>query len=491
MSSNALNNSANNLNNINATNATRNFDTTTLRIEHWVKTLLIQWFVKDGDWVCEVFPGAGLDLGKWQRANVGHYTIIEPNKQNLKQLYKACLSKAFKNFPLIVQTELTEKLLPFDRHPSHLPLITSFRSKTHDDAQLNILPKALNEPHHNKYQMVASFQGFEGAFQTEQQLKYFVANVAQLLKVGGYFAGIMTDSANIFTKAHKKTSASKVISSEGFELHMPFDSAVESFQERISSLPFVLKFRESATDNKELRSNLFLVHCPTFIRICREMGLDLIEIQNIQDFYEENRKVHETTLKKCLAGSKPKSVHLSRLNLFASFIFQKIIDIPLNELMIRVHDNEKKRVDDSQSNVNNREDEHMSDHSPIHIRVHTDQEDGEISIEHIGNVTEESTLDNPSYDQHSDLSSNSIKQFENTQTDQANFIINNQVDENVGETAHSQNESTSVSSVTQTPIEDNDFIKLDNSTTGQQDENMAEAEQQIEENDDNGAEMEE
>ena len=341
-------------NGVNTNNATRMLDTTTLRIEHWVKTLLVQWFVKDGDWACEVFPGVGSDLGKWQRANVGQYTVIEPNKQNLKQLYKACLTKSFKNFPLIIQTELSEKLLPFDKHPSHLPIITSFRSKSQEgETQLNISPKALNEPHCNKYQVVSCFQGFEGVFQSEIQVKYFLANVSQLLKVGGYFVGIMTDSSSLFTKAHKKSNASKVITSEdkGFELHMPFDSAVESFQELISTLPFILKIRE---DSKELKSNLYLVHCPTFIKLCREVGLDLIEIQNIQDFYEENRKLHEITLKKILNGIKPKPIHLSRLSLFSSFVFQKIADVnfadsPLNQTNT-AENNNNNNIDISDSN---------------------------------------------------------------------------------------------------------------------------------------------
>lgn len=46
--------------------------------EDWIKEFLISTLVDDGDSVCELMSNRGVNLGKFQRANVAHYTVIEP-----------------------------------------------------------------------------------------------------------------------------------------------------------------------------------------------------------------------------------------------------------------------------------------------------------------------------------------------------------------------------------------------------------------------------
>lgn len=82
----------------------------------------------------------------------------------------------------------------------------------------------------------------------------------------------------------------------------------------MDSEPVLLKGFDQ--QNQKMQS-LHLIHTPTLLRIAREeAGIVLTEMQNLQDFYEENKIPFETKLKSALGPKvRPQPKHLNVLGL--------------------------------------------------------------------------------------------------------------------------------------------------------------------------------
>ena len=147
-------------------------------------------------------------------------------------------------------------------------------------------------------------------------------NAASLLQPGGIFFGIMPDSSSLFTRANQqKIGESGVIklSSGELELILPKGlSASTTFESFFQPAPLKLRVR-----GETRASHLYIVHCPTLLQLCAQEGLVMIEIQNLADFYEENRRIHQRTLKKILGSHQIHSRHTQQLSLFTFFAFRK------------------------------------------------------------------------------------------------------------------------------------------------------------------------
>jgi hypothetical protein len=296
----------------------RMLDNTCGQIENWIKSVMISWFITEGSWVCELYPGTGEEAGKWQRAKIQHLTVIDTSKDNLNAVLQRYERKKFANMPLTLLFDPTEEI-SWDQPIEQLPIYSPDPPIT--NAAFKILPSVLTESHQQKYQAVACFHGTGVAFREEESANRFIANISALLAPGGIFMGLMADSSALFTRVHKQKSIEGVIRGEDFELVMPNHSATESFASYFQKYPFV--FRTDSSSKEPAQSFLYLVHCPTFIRICAKHNLRMVEIINLAEFYEENRKPHENTLKKMLGVLKVHPRHLVRLGLFTMFAFQK------------------------------------------------------------------------------------------------------------------------------------------------------------------------
>ncbi|XVE68690.1 hypothetical protein DITRI_Ditri09bG0089100 [Diplodiscus trichospermus] len=100
--------------------------------------------------------------------------------------------------------------------------------------------------------IVCCLQNLQLGFETEEKARRLLSNVSSLLKPGGYFFGITPDASAIWFPFFGKKYQLKFSSDVSGETHC-------------------------------------LVHFPSLIRLARAAGLEYVEIQNLTEFYDDNR----------------------------------------------------------------------------------------------------------------------------------------------------------------------------------------------------------
>ena len=292
-------------------------DSTCYQIDNWVRTVMIKWFVPEGSLVCEFYPGDGQDSGKWQRANVDHLTTIDQNELNIEKLIERCVRKKYEHLPLALVSDVSKQKIEWNNSQ-----LLSWYSMEVDN--LSVRPDIRNLlTHEGIYDAVSCFSGVDRAFTDITTAENLIYNASKLLKDGGTFFGIIPDSSVLFNRANKqKVEEDGIIKCNGFELILPKGHSVyDVFNSNLQKCPIFLRNPNEPKNIKEL----FLVHCPTFISLCSKHNLMLLEIQNLQDFYEENRNIHSSTLKKMLGPIKIQIKDIQKFGLFACFSFRKVV----------------------------------------------------------------------------------------------------------------------------------------------------------------------
>jgi len=251
--------------------------------EQWVKTVLISDIVEPNWRVCELCCGKGLDLGRWTRAKISHFVGVEPNQVNLEEAKSRWLQK---------KKPFTAEFLNHD--PKTDDLTEAF---------------SLGEP----FDVIASFEGFQNSFESEARAAQFIKNVANHLKKGGYFFGLVPDSSAIWDRAQKQSKDSKALFSMEFPSDYTFPFFGSSYRLKIEDV-----LHEESTE--------FLVHFPTLIKMCAENGLEVLEICNLLEFYEDNRRNYYDRLKELkvlLKHGKLDPAQRDLIGMYTTFVFQK------------------------------------------------------------------------------------------------------------------------------------------------------------------------
>ncbi|XP_048421267.1 mRNA cap guanine-N7 methyltransferase 2-like, partial [Pyrus x bretschneideri] len=219
--------------------------------------------------------------------------------------------------------------------PSDLPRAVSPESSTSlllhqithsEDVEMHLKDKA------NTADLVCCLQNLQMCFQTEERARKLLLNVSSLLKPGGYFFGITPDSSTIWAKYQKNVEAyhnrsggmkpnivPNCIRSENYTI--TFEVEEEKFP--IFGKKYQLKFANDISPESH-----HLVHFPSFIRLAREAGLEYVEIQNLTEFYDDNRtQFAGMIMNSCSNLVDPRGRLLPRsydvLGLYTTFIFQK------------------------------------------------------------------------------------------------------------------------------------------------------------------------
>ncbi|XP_020527379.1 mRNA cap guanine-N7 methyltransferase 2 isoform X2 [Amborella trichopoda] len=138
--------------------------------------------------------------------------------------------------------------------------------------------------------LVCCLQHLQLCFETEERAKSLLRNVSSILKPGGFFFGITPDSSTIWFPLFGKKYQLKFAGDVSSETHC-------------------------------------LVHFPSFIRLAREAGLEYVEIQNLTEFYDDNRAQFAGFLSSGGNLVDPRGRLLARsfdvLGLYTTFVFQK------------------------------------------------------------------------------------------------------------------------------------------------------------------------
>ncbi|KAG2399701.1 mRNA cap guanine-N7 methyltransferase [Vigna angularis] len=145
----------------------------------------------------------------------------------------------------------------------------------------------------NVADVVCCLQHLQLCFETEEKARKLLHNVSSLLKPGGYFLGITPDSSTIWAKYQRNVEAYHNKSSSMKPNIVPncirTENYMITFEVEEEKFPlFGKKYQLKFANDISAETNC-LVHFPSFIRLAREAGLEYVEIQNLTEFYDDNR----------------------------------------------------------------------------------------------------------------------------------------------------------------------------------------------------------
>ncbi|KAK7282594.1 hypothetical protein RIF29_11503 [Crotalaria pallida] len=271
------------------------------RADDFAKMALIKIFSHPYATVCDLYCAGG---EKWLDAKISHYIGIDASSSAFHQTRQAFEESHRKSF--------TADFIDLDPGTENI--------EKHLEGKLN------------KVDFVCCFQHLQLSFETEEKARRLLHNVSSLLKPGGYFLGITADSSTIWAKYQKNVEAYHNKSSSMKANIVPNCIRTEhymiTFEVEEEKFPFFGKKYQLKFANDASAETHCLVHFPSLLRLAREAGLEYAEIQNLTDFYDDNRTQLAGLLMKYAPNLlDPRGKLLPRsydaLGLFTTFIFQK------------------------------------------------------------------------------------------------------------------------------------------------------------------------
>ncbi|PKA66858.1 mRNA cap guanine-N7 methyltransferase 2 [Apostasia shenzhenica] len=271
------------------------------RLFEFAKTALIKIFVSPYASVCDLYCGSGADADKWDEAQIGYYIGVDTSSSGICDARETWESQRKPYAAVFCELD---------------PSVESLESYLQDKG----IP----------VDIVCCLQHLQVCFESEERVRTLLQNVSFLLKPGGYFLGITPDSSTIWTKYQKIVEAShnKGTGLKAVPNCIRTDNYVITFEVEEEKFPFFGKKYMLKFANDVATETNCLVHFPSLIRLAREAGLEYVEIQNLAEFYDDNRIQFATLL--CNYGANfidPRGKLLARsfdiLGLYSIFVFQK------------------------------------------------------------------------------------------------------------------------------------------------------------------------
>ncbi|ERN13244.1 mRNA cap guanine-N7 methyltransferase 2 isoform X1 [Amborella trichopoda] len=271
------------------------------RLYEFAKTALIKIFVSPYSSVCDLYCGGGEDTDKWYEAQISHYIGIDASSSGINEAREMWESQ---------RRPYTAEFCELDPCVETLELFLQDKGIPTD--------------------LVCCLQHLQLCFETEERAKSLLRNVSSILKPGGFFFGITPDSSTIWSKYQKNIEA---LHNKGINLKSMLPICIRSesytitFEAEDEKFPlfgkkYQLKFAGDVSSETHC-----LVHFPSFIRLAREAGLEYVEIQNLTEFYDDNRAQFAGFLSSGGNLVDPRGRLLARsfdvLGLYTTFVFQK------------------------------------------------------------------------------------------------------------------------------------------------------------------------
>ncbi|KAG4389632.1 hypothetical protein GLYMA_06G127000v4 [Glycine max] len=272
------------------------------RLYDFAKMALINIFVHPYATVCDLYCGDA-DADKWAHAQIGHYIGIDAPSSGIDQMRETWETH---------RKSYTAEFFELD--PCTENIETHLEEKT------------------NMTDVVCCLQHLQLCFETEEKARKLLHNVSSLLKPGGYFLGITPDSSTIWAKYQRNVEAYHNKSSSMKPNIVPncirTENYMITFEVEEEKFPLFGKKYQLKFANDVSAETYCLVHFPSFIRLAREAGLEYVEIQNLTEFYDDNRAQLAGLLTHYVPNLlDPRGRLLPRsydaLGLYTTFIFQK------------------------------------------------------------------------------------------------------------------------------------------------------------------------
>ncbi|XP_061358271.1 mRNA cap guanine-N7 methyltransferase 2 isoform X2 [Gastrolobium bilobum] len=273
------------------------------RLYDFAKMALIKIFAHPYATVCDLYCGGGFDAERWVDAQIGHYIGIDGSSSGIDQMREAW-ERHRKSY--------TAEFFEIDPCTENIEMHLEEKTNTAD--------------------FVCCLQHLQLCFETEEKAQRLLHNVSSLLKPGGYFLGITPDSSTIWAKYQRNVEAYHNKSSSMKPNIVPncirTENYMITFEVEEEKFPFFGKKYQLKFPNDVSAETHCLVHFPSFIRLAREAGLEYVEIQNLTEFYDDNRAQLAGLLMNYVPNLlDPRGKLLPRsydaLGLYTTFIFQK------------------------------------------------------------------------------------------------------------------------------------------------------------------------
>nr|XP_043632263.1 mRNA cap guanine-N7 methyltransferase 2 isoform X2 [Erigeron canadensis] len=268
-----------------------------------IKTALIKIFVSPYATVCDLYCGKVLDEERWDEAKIGHFIGIDEASSGVGEVREAWESP---------HKTYTSDFYELDPCTENLEAILGDKANTVD--------------------IVCCMQRLQFCFETEEKVRRLLHNVSSLLKPGGYLIGITLDSSTLWAKYQKSVEAYHNRSGGMKPNLVPncirSESYMITFEVEEEKFPFFGKKYQMKFASDASAETHSLVHFPSLIRLAREAGLEYVEIQNLLEFYDDNKTQFSGMLGEVGHGFlDPKGRLLPKfqdvLGLYTTFIFQK------------------------------------------------------------------------------------------------------------------------------------------------------------------------
>ncbi|XP_055383143.1 mRNA cap guanine-N7 methyltransferase [Condylostylus longicornis] len=231
---------------------------------NWIKSMLIEEYLKKikstqklGEplRVLDMCCGKGGDLFKWEKGGITHLIctdIAEVSVEQCQQRYNAIISRADKKFG---SKKFTAEFFACDSTLERL------REKYKDPSM--------------KLNLVSCQFAFHYCFESLTQAEIMVRNAAECLLPGGYFIATIPDANEIM---RRQRLYGRKFGNSVYNIDFICDT------ERPPLFGAKYKFYlEDVVDCPE-----FLVHFPTFEKLCRKNGLKLEMKSSFADYYKKN-----------------------------------------------------------------------------------------------------------------------------------------------------------------------------------------------------------
>lgn len=273
-----------------------------LNFEKWIKCVILGDVLDEGDEVLEISCGhTGAEDSNTGGAGGGtHHTYARHKIQHLTTVDSSATVVA-------AAQRKWEKTKRFDAEFATADLYTTS------------LDQVLREG--RSFDVVVCFDGMQNSFASEETAELFLRSATCRLREGGYFLGFLPDSSAIWSKAAKVNSKGDEAPKFGGDLYkIEFNDDLSRFQ------PFGTSYTHRMREMEDRKQ--YLVHFPTLLQLARKLQLEMVEVVNFIDFYEDHKKSHEAALTEIMGWTKTNKKlfpnQLELIGLRTTFVFRKL-----------------------------------------------------------------------------------------------------------------------------------------------------------------------
>jgi len=285
--------------------------------EHWVRDVLIRLLVDKDHHVCEVLCGRFLDISKLIPIGIASYTgfdIIGPQLADAQKRHEA------KGKPFPSEFFLTD--------------LTKHSMRDHTGQLFDAVMC------HGRLQQVMN---------DKMRALNFLHNVSASMNEGGCFFGFVFDSSVMWNKAQRAQTLRVKDAEHKEQLITRIQGQLFTLDIPKSSNPAQPQFAAHGSRHHMMMcdgsgQSHWMIHFPTLIKIAERVGLQLVQMDNFQTFFQEQRELFGSP--PCPSSASPSSLSASSsaallhgvldhqgrippplwelLGLYTTFVFKKV-----------------------------------------------------------------------------------------------------------------------------------------------------------------------